>query len=223
LLQRGAVWLLAATSIACLLSEFYRICPMRLFTLIVFVPALVVLTVWIAFDKKRGKQIFAPVIIGAVSGLVAAVSYDLFRLPFVFAKQWGLDGVVPALNLFNVFPAFGAMILGQAYPQSNYSLTAHLLGWAYHFSNGLTFGVMYLAMVGDPRKHHWIWAVVFAVGLELAMLFTPYTAAFGIPLGRTFVIVTLLAHSIFGVVLGLTSGKLWQKWSFPVAAQLRVA
>jgi hypothetical protein len=37
---RGIVFILAATSIACLLSEFYRLCPMREFTLFIFLPAL---------------------------------------------------------------------------------------------------------------------------------------------------------------------------------------
>ena len=219
--QRLAIWLLAATSIACLLTEFYRICPMRFFTLTIFLPALAILAIWGGFDATRRKQIIGPIVVGALSGLIAAVGYDIFRLPFVFAKQWGLNDVVPALNLFKVFPAFGAMILGQPYPQESYSLNAHLLGWAYHFSNGLTFGIMYVAMVGDPRKHHWIWAVLFAVGLELAMLFTPYVTAFGIPLSRTFVVVTLAAHSIFGIVLGLTCGKLWEKWNCAALGALR--
>jgi hypothetical protein len=41
-----------------------------------------------------------------------------------------------------------------------------------------------------------------AVGLELAMLFTPYTAFFGINPVTRFVIVTLAAHLIFGIALG---------------------
>jgi hypothetical protein len=135
--------------------------------------------------------------------LAAAVAYDLFRLPFVFAKPLGLDSLVPSLNLFKVFPRFGAMILGQPVQQLSYSSAAHLMGWTYHFSNGLTFGIMYLAAIGDAAKRHWVWAVVMATGLELAMLLTPYPTVFGIPTTTTFVIVTLTAHLVFGVVLGL--------------------
>jgi len=215
--QRFGVWLLAATSIACLMTEFYQVCPMRTFTLAIFIPALIILAVWTGFDAVRVHRIFVPVMIGAVSGLLAAVSYDIFRLPFVFSKQWGLTGIVPALNLYKVFPAFGAMILGQPYPQAEYQLSAELLGWAYHFSNGLTFGVMYLAMVGNPLKRHWAWAVVFAVGLELAMLFTPYPKAFGIPVTSTFVWATLTAHLIFGVAMGLISRRLWARFEAPRA------
>src|SRR5947209_4903223 len=79
-----------------------------------------------------------------------------------------------------VFLRFGAMILGQPIDQPSYSLAAHLLGWAYHFSNGITFGIMYLALIGDSRRRAWWWGIILAVGLELVMLFTPYPGTFGI-------------------------------------------
>jgi hypothetical protein len=108
------------------------------------------------------------------------------------------------MNLFKVFPRFGAMILGQPLEQGHYSMSASLLGWAYHFSNGATFGAMYLAMVGDGAKRHWLWAVLMAVGLELGMLLTPYPRVFGIEVSARFVAVTMAAHAVFGVGLGLT-------------------
>ena len=40
---RWIVFLLAASSIACLLFDFYRLCPMRIFTLFIFLPAILVL------------------------------------------------------------------------------------------------------------------------------------------------------------------------------------
>jgi len=42
-LWRAIVFALAATSIACLLTEFYGLCPMRQFTFFIFIPALIVL------------------------------------------------------------------------------------------------------------------------------------------------------------------------------------
>lgn len=182
---------------------------MRSFTLWIFGPSLAALAVWAAIDWRGSRRIARPVLLGVAGGLIAAFSYDLFRLPFVFSRQWGLAEIVPPLNLFKVFPAFGAMILGQPYPQETYSLSAHLLGWAYHFSNAFTFGIMYLALVGNPSRRHWAWAVVMAVGIEIAMLVTPYTRAFGIPVTPVFVAATLAAHLIFGVALGLFSRKYW--------------
>jgi hypothetical protein len=40
------------------------------------------------------------------------------------------------------------------------------------------------------------------------MLFTPYPATFGIRVTETFVVVTLAAHLVFGVVMGLASIRL---------------
>jgi threonine/homoserine/homoserine lactone efflux protein len=77
-----------------------------------------------------------------------------------------------------------------------------VVGLIYHFSNGITFGVMYMAIIGDATRRSWWWGVALAVGLELAMLFTPYTSFFGISPVMRFVIVTLSAHLIFGVTLG---------------------
>lgn len=202
---RLLVFTLAASSIACLLADFYRICPMHLFTPFIFLPAFAALIALAILDRRRGDgRLWRAVSIGLVGGLLAAIAYDVFRLPFVFAKDWRLDAVVPPLNLFKVFPRFGAMVLGQPIEQDFYSPAAHLIGWTYHFSNGATFGVMYLAIIGHPARRHWLWAVLFALALELAMLLTPYPAVFGIHVTTRFVVATVLAHGIFGVALGLS-------------------
>jgi hypothetical protein len=195
---------LAASSIACLLFDFYGLCTMRVFTPFIFLPAIVALFVAALFDRRRGNgQLWRAVMIGLVGGLLAALAYDIFRLPFVFAQEWGISSVVPPMNLFKVFPRFGAMILGQPIEQSSYSLAAQCLGWLYHFSNGATFGVMYVAMIGDATRRHWAWAVLMALGLELGMLLTPYPNLFNIPVTTRFVMVTIAAHAIFGVAMGL--------------------
>ena len=203
---RAIVFLLAATSIGSLLAEFYDLGSMRAFVGWVFLPALAVLVGLGAFDRIRGDgRLFANLVIGAVGGLLATGAYDLCRVPFVFAETWGIDPVIPRLDLFKVFPMFGALIGGEALEPGAYTGRAHLLGWLYHFSNGMTFGIMYLALIGHGARRHWLWAVLFAGGLEVGMLLTPYPSAFGIAVTPTFVGVTLAAHGIFGVALGLTA------------------
>ena len=202
--SRTVVFLLASSSIACLLADFYRLCPMRFFTPYIFAPTFVVLCAVAIADRISGAgHVWRAVWIGMLGGLIAAVAYDVFRLPFVFAKEWGIESIVPPMKLFKVFPRFGAMVLGQSLEQTTYSLTTQVVGWLYHFSNGATFGVMYLALIGDARRRHWAWAILFAVGLELGMLFTPYTQVFNIRLDARFVFVTVAAHAIFGAGLGL--------------------
>lgn len=215
--RRVVVFILSATSIWCLLAEFYGLCSMRLFTFAILIPATAALVVLALIDRVKGDgTLWRGVVIGAIAGLLAACAYDVFRIPFVVAA---IDKVGPdwlRLPLFKVFPRFGALILGQPFDEtttdSQFTLVAHLLGWMYHFSNGITFGVMYMALVGDASRRSWLWAVLFATGLELAMLFTPYASFFGIHMTTRFVIVTLLAHVIFGVVLGLLAKWLAERW-----------
>jgi hypothetical protein len=214
---RFVVFTLSATSIWCLLAEFYGLCDMRTFTFWILIPATVAL-VGLAFaDRARGEgTLWRGVVIGASAGFLAACAYDLFRLPFVVGA---IDQVGPdwlRLPLFKVFPRFGAMILGEPFDatmtDAQFSLAAHLVGWVYHFSNGITFGVMYVALVGDASRRSWLWAVLFATGLELAMLVTPYTTFFGIHMTTRFVIVTFAAHALFGVALGLAAKSLSDHW-----------
>ncbi len=206
---RGVVAVLAASSIWCLLVEFYRLCSMRTFSLCVSLPATLLLLLLAAWDYQSGDgRLWRAVVIGAVSGLAAAVSYDMFRLPFVFSKELGLQHVIPAMPLYKVFPQFGAMLLGQPTEARSFTWLEQVVGWGYHFSNGMTFGIMYLAILGSAARRHWSWALLMAAGLELGMLFTPYTQIFGIAITPTFVTVTLTAHLLFGAVLGLLARRL---------------
>ncbi len=210
---RVLVFVLSATSIWCLLAEFYGLCSMRLFTCAILTPATIALIALAVLDRLKGEhRLWQSVMVGAIAGFMAACAYDVFRLPFVFSREWGLSSIVPPMNLFKVFPRFGAMILGEPVEQEAYSLAANLVGWAYHFSNGITFGVMYVAMIGDMQRRGWLWAVLLATGLEMAMLFTPYPQFFAIPLSALFVAVTFTAHLVFGVVLGLLTKWMAVPW-----------
>jgi hypothetical protein len=148
---------------------------------------------------------------------------------------------IPQMPLFKVFPRFGALILGQPIEQSSYSLPTQLTGWAYHFSNGATFGVMFAAMYAGAREatvgeflrnshpastrptatnagKSILYATTMAVGIELCLLASPYTSFFGIPLTTSFVFVTIMAHLIFGVGLGAHFAWLAAKWRVPAPA-----
>ena len=106
---RTVVFILAATSIWCLLAEFYGLCSMRLFTFWILIPATAALVVLAIADRTRGDGLlWRGVVIGAVAGFLAACAYDIFRIPFVVAAA---DKVGPdwlRLPLFKVFPRFGA-------------------------------------------------------------------------------------------------------------------
>jgi hypothetical protein len=51
---RAIVFLLSATSIWCLLAEFYGLCSMRLFTFTILLPAMIVLAALAWHDRAKG-------------------------------------------------------------------------------------------------------------------------------------------------------------------------
>lgn len=195
LTYRPVVFLLAATSFVCLLGQFYGFWSMQLFACAVFPPAIALL-VWIAYStrKTRGGA-HTWIVEGAIAGIVAAIAYDIFRVPFVLSGY----------PLFKVFPEFGKLLLGANGPE----WLVQLLGWAYHFSNGAALGIMFLAMLPQTTPRLVVGAgVLWAIVVEMILLATPYRDFFKIHMDfQTFLILTLNAHLIFGGVLGV-----WCRW-----------
>ena len=185
---RLAVFGLASTSFACLLGAFYELWTMRTFACVVYLPACIALAslAW----ARRGTLPARWIVQGALAGLLAAVAYDLFRLPFV------LNGAL----LFKVFPRFGELLLGGTEPR----WLVQALGWTYHFSNGAALGIMFLAALARPTPARLLLgAVAWALVIELLLLLTPYTSFLGIPYDLRFIALTLSAHLVFGLALGL--------------------
>ncbi|MFN8610669.1 MAG: hypothetical protein U0931_24220 [Vulcanimicrobiota bacterium] len=185
---RLLIFVTASSSILSLLAELWwpaQGAHMRAATLCFFFPSALVL-IWLA--RKIPRILGA----GCLAGLLAALAYDLYRLPFVLA----------GLPLFKVFPRFGELLLGPSMEEIAYQLA----GWLYHFCNGAGFGLMYLALAG-PRVRQGSWgAIVFALAVEAGLLLSPYPEFFNLPINLRFVAITLSAHLVFGAVLG---------WSLP--------
>src|SRR2546430_12640806 len=99
--------MLAASSIACLLADFYRLCPMRTFTLFIFLPATLMLFAWAVADRLWGsRQFWRGIMIGVAAGLIPAFAHDFFQLAFFFARDLGIASVVAPPNLVMVLPPF---------------------------------------------------------------------------------------------------------------------
>jgi len=194
---RIAIFALASTSFACLLGEFYHTWSMRVFACAILLPAMLILAGIAARgrDANASKVLWAAsqwIIQGTLGGLIAAVAYDLFRLPFVL---YGFP-------LFKVFPEFGKLLIGANQP--NWAI--QIVGWAYHFSNGAALGIMFLCLLPQKtldRRMVIIAGVMWALLIETILLLTPYRNFFTILMPfPTFLVLTASAHLIFGAVLG---------------------
>ena len=190
--RRALVFTLAFLSFACLLGQFFGFWTMHLFGCWVLPPATALLAVIAWRARRLARDLTSPhtwIVQGAIGGVVAALAYDLYRLPFVL-------GGAP---LFKVFPRFGQLLLGANEP----AWFVQLLGWSYHFSNGAALGIMFLAMVVRPNPRVLFWgAVAWALFIEAMLLLTPYTKFFGLALNGRFLFLTVSAHLVFGLTLG---------------------
>lgn len=191
--SRIVVFGLAWLSFGCLLGQFYGLWSMRWFGCVVLPPATLLLALAAYLHRNEPGSLGSPwvwIVQGAVGGIVAAVVYDLYRLPFV------LSGA----PLFKVFPRFGELLLGASEPR----WLVHGLGWTYHFSNGAALGIMFLVMASCFRRPALFWgAVAWALFVEAMLLVTPYVSFFGLKMDPRFVFLTASAHLIFGAALGL--------------------
>jgi hypothetical protein len=194
---RPVVFTLALLSFACLLGQFYGLWTMRFFGCWVLPPATALLAYVAYRNRDRSAGLSSPfiwIVQGTIAGLLAAVAYDLYRLPFV------LSGA----PLFKVFPRFGELLLGGTEPR----WLVHTLGWTYHLSNGAALGIMFLAMVSFFRRPSLFWgAVAWALFIEVMLLLTPYTTLLGLQLNGQFLFLTATAHLVFGLALGFYSHK----------------
>lgn len=205
--SRPVLWALASMSFACLLGHFYGFWSMRVFAVCVLFPATLVL-IALAFTGKSETRFI--IIQGALAGLIAAVVYDVFRVPFVLAGK----------PLFGVFPQFGQLLLYGQLVKDDTSLPVQLAGWTYHFQNGMALGIMAAAMIPvrfKPAARFWM-CIAWATGVEVLLLLSPYYVYLGLHMPMNlFIPITLAAHLVFGAILGWYFAKVWFKPSQQIA------
>lgn len=185
-------FVLGAASIASLLLYFYGVTSMGSGTRWLLLPALALLVVFALAVARRDADLADRIAAGLWAGLLATFAYDVVRVPVAAS----------GVPVFKAISYFGTLILDQLHP----TLASEVVGWAYHLSNGVGFGLMYAVMVKRPR----LWsAVVWGVTLEAAMLATPYAEVFGYRLSSKFLSMTIGSHVVYGAVLwaGLVGWK----------------
>jgi hypothetical protein len=142
-----------------------------------------------AEEKLLARQLISS---GLWAGGLATLAYDVARIPVAHA----------GVPVFKAISYFGTVLVGAESPTA----VSEVLGWGYHLTNGVSFGLMYVALVRRPR---WYSAVVWGLTLEAVMLLTPYAEVFGYRRDAKFLAVTIGAHVVYGLVLWLAL-RLWE-------------
>jgi hypothetical protein len=182
---------MAGTSGAGVVAHTFGLLEMRYSAPLIILPSAALL-VGLIFARRgeaeRVRIIADRLLWGAIWGFVATIAYDVVR-PIIVAV-----GDFDA-NPFKAIPIFGSLIVGQ--PED--AVASQVVGWAYHFWNGISFGMMF-ALV-RPRGA-WLAGTIWGVGLQLCMM-AVYPEFIGAHLDNIgFVTQSLLGHAVWGAVLG---------------------
>jgi hypothetical protein len=182
--QRLLVALLASGSIAALLADLYGVAPMNLVFWFASIPAMAGLAAAASLPRVD-PDIRARIRVGAVAGVLGTIGYDVVRVPFALAGQ----------RVFAPIETYGFLI---ADASASSGLTS-TLGWLYHLSNGVTFGIAYAALAA---RRPWPWGVVWALALETVAVLSPFATRYGLS-GRVVPIaIAYMAHLFYGYPLG---------------------
>jgi hypothetical protein len=185
---RAAVAFLGLMSVASLLAWVYGLGPFRLWFLVTGLPAAVALVAIgvVTARRRRPVALRLALVSGAVGGLIGTVGYDVFRVPFV----------VGGLRLLAPIDSYGVLLLGT----DGSSSWSGFAGWAYHFSNGIGFGIAY-ACVALGRD--WRWGVLWGLVLETATVVTPFADAYALRGKWDLIAIAYAAHLFYGAPLGI--------------------
>lgn len=181
------------TSISGIAILVHTFGPMPMSFTVPFV-ALPLSIVFVGFALARRRRygrlhVFSDLVIrGAGWGLVATLAYDVVRPALRTGFGFSFDP-------YRAIWIFGELITGL--PRTH--LASALSGWAYHFWNGIGFGMTF-GLVW-PRGGM-LAGVVWAELLQ-ALMFVTYPRLFGIRLEDPgFLTLGLVGHGVWGLILG---------------------
>jgi hypothetical protein len=117
--------------------------------------------------------------------VLGVVGYDLIRIPFAVAGQ----------RVFAPIETYGLLIAGAS---SSSPLTS-TIGWLYHLSNGVTFGIAYAVLAA---RRPWFWGVAFGLFLETVAFLSPFADRYSVSGNVAAIAIAYLAHIFYGLPLG---------------------
>jgi hypothetical protein len=178
---------------------------MSVLALRLLVPSILLLVTVAVVAVRRGHRgLVRRMIAGAACGTVATLGLEAVRLTsFHFG---GMPGDLPRLLGVLLTDRF---MLGP-------SALSDVLGYAYHFWNGASFGLVFAVLFG---RASWHWTSIYGLAIGLGFLAGPAVRAMGVGfLGLqmpTMTVTVVVAHLAYGLLLGLCLDR-----SLPVAGGL---
>lgn len=161
-------------------------------------PAILALTVVAVLTRRSEVRISRAIIRGALAGALATLPLEAVRL--VGFHYGFMPGNLPRLMGVLLLDRFA---LGPS-PASDFA------GWAYHFWNGASLGIIYALLLGTRRPTI---GILYGVAIGLGFMVSPVVVSlgvgyFGLQFSYGFPATVLLAHLGFGAALGIFSRRL---------------
>jgi hypothetical protein len=155
-------------------------------------PAALLLLITIAALYRIDDLLARASVVGLASGAIATVALEAIRLPGFWLGF--MPGNLPRL--------IGVLLLNQF--ASGPSLESDFAGWAYHFWNGASFGLIYVLVFGTCRRSA---GILFGVLLGFGFMFSPVVSSLGVgflglEFSKGFPVTITVAHAAFGLALG---------------------
>ncbi|RKT08960.1 hypothetical protein BX285_7332 [Streptomyces sp. 1114.5] len=179
--------LLGLLPVTPVLAWSYGLAPFAVWFWSATVPSLALLAALGVATARRPhrRRLHRALVVGAVGGLLGTLGYDLFRVPFALA----------GVRLFAPIDTYGVLALGA---DSSDPRTG-LLGWAFHFSNGIGFGISYAVLASGRR---WQWALAWGLMIETLVVASPVAGVYALR-GPGLIAIAYAGHLAYGTPLGL--------------------
>ncbi|MGH9711839.1 MAG: hypothetical protein ACRD5M_00870 [Candidatus Acidiferrales bacterium] len=176
-------------------------------------PAIALLVLISILSPESQPSIARTVFWGAAAGALATIPLEAIRIPGY------LLGFMPG----NLPRLMGVLLLDRF--ALGPSTASDIAGWAYHFWNGASFGIIYILLFGAARR----WAgVLYGIAVGMGFLISPVVVSlgvgyFGLQFSKGFPITVLTAHLAFGLALGFLANRFLPSHGSPLWAALRSA
>lgn len=157
------------------------------------IPSVVVLAIVMAVTWFSGeRQLFRQVRAGIFAGLIGTIGLEVVRE--IGFHLGGMPGDLPEL--------MGVLLLDR-FAQGP-SFLSNVAGWAYHFWNGASFGIIYSLFIG--RGKYWT-GTIYGLLVGTGFMLSPVVVAlgvgyFGVDFNPGFPVTVYIAHIAFGTILG---------------------
>ena len=184
---------------------------LNIFAIRLLLPAIAVLAVITVLSRKWEPTIARSIVWGALAGALATIPLEVIRIPgyllgFMPGNLPRLMGVL-LLNRFALGP----------------STASDIAGWAYHFWNGASFGIIYVLIFGAVRR---LAGVLYGIAVGVGFMLSPVVIAlgvgyFGLQFSDWFSVTVLSAHIAFGLTLGLLAKRFLHSQRSPLWGALR--